>query len=51
LLFWVYVTDKEIVARFDALEKEIATLKKRQPDADPFLRRTEAKNPLGSQTL
>jgi hypothetical protein len=37
------VTDQEILARFDALEKEIAALKKRQPTADsPFVRRTEA---------
>jgi hypothetical protein len=36
------MTDQEIKARFTALEKEIAKLKKRQPDAEPFLRRTEA---------
>jgi hypothetical protein len=36
------MNDQEIVARFAALKKEIAKLKKRQPDADPFLRRTEA---------
>jgi hypothetical protein len=37
------MTDQEIIARFDVLEKEIATLKKRKPTADsPFLRRTEA---------
>jgi hypothetical protein len=36
------VNDKEIVARLDAIEKRIAKMEKRQPDADPFLRRTEA---------
>lgn len=36
------MTDQEIVARLTALEKRIAKMEKRQPDAEPFLRRTEA---------
>ena len=37
------MTDQEIMARFDAVEKEIAALKKRKPTADsPFLKRKEA---------
>ena len=36
------MTDKEIVARLDAMEKRIAQIQKHKPDASPFLRRTEA---------
>jgi hypothetical protein len=36
------MTDQEITARLSALEKRIAKMEKRQPDAEPFLRRTEA---------
>jgi hypothetical protein len=49
------MTDEEIMARFEALEKEIAALKKRKPTADiPFLKRQEAiipQNPESTATL
>ena len=47
----VYVNDKEIVARLDAMDKRIAKCEKRQPDASPFLRRTEAIRLLKTRSL
>ena len=45
------MTDQEITTRFAALEKESAKCEKRQPDASPFLRRTEAIRLLKTRSL
>ena len=45
------MNDKEIVARLDALNKRIAKCEKRQPDASPILRRTEAIRLLKTRSL
>jgi hypothetical protein len=45
------VNDREIAARLDALDKRIAKCEKRQPDASPFLRRTEAIQLLKTRSL
>jgi hypothetical protein len=46
------MTDREITARFDALEKEIAALKKRKPTTDsPFLKRKETIQLLKTRSL
>jgi hypothetical protein len=46
------MTDQEIMARFEALEKEIAALKKRKPTIDsPFLKRKEAIQLLKTRSL
>jgi hypothetical protein len=47
----INVNDKENVARLDALDKRIAKCEKRQPDASPFLRRTEAIRLLKTRSL
>jgi hypothetical protein len=45
------VDDKELIARLDAMEKRIAKCEKRQPDAPPFLRRTEAIRLLKTRSI
>jgi hypothetical protein len=46
------MTHHEIMARFDAIEKKIAALKKRKPTTDsPFLKRKEAIELLKTRSM